>query len=74
MTVCGIKTRFDHLETANMTGVKNDLSVMDGTDLNAGAGGGLRHGWKRRGGTEGRRRGKEIIPEHFKPLRSYENH
>ena len=34
-----------------MTCIKNDLSVMDGTDLNTGAGGGLRH----RKGEEGRR-------------------
>jgi hypothetical protein len=53
VTVCGIKTHFDHLETANMTGIKNDLSVMDGTDFNTRAGGGLRHGRRRMG----RRRG-----------------
>ena len=48
MTVRGIETHFDHLETANMTGIKNELGVMDGTDFNTRAGGGLRHG--RRGG------------------------
>lgn len=53
MPVCGIKTRFDHLETADVTGVKNDLRVMDGADLNARASGGLRHG--RRRGKRGRR-------------------
>lgn len=47
MSVRGIKTRFDHLEAANMTGVKNDLGVMDGTDLNTRASGGLRHGRRR---------------------------
>jgi hypothetical protein len=47
MAVCGIKTRFDHFETADMTGIKNDLGVMDGTDLNTRAGGGLRHGRRR---------------------------
>ena len=47
MAVCGIKTHFDHLETANVTGIKNDLGVMDGTDLDTGAGGGLRHGRRR---------------------------
>lgn len=56
MAVCGIKTHFDHLETANVTGIKNDLGVIDGTDLNTRAGGGLRHGRRRVGG---RRRGGE---------------
>lgn len=41
-----------------MTCVKNDLSVMDGTDLNTGAGGGLRH---RKGG--GGEEGKELDGE-----------
>ena len=51
MTVGGIETRFDHLETADVTGVENDLSVMDGTDFDTGAGGGLGHGGRRgRGG------------------------
>ena len=54
MTVCRIETRFDHLEAANMTGIKDDLGIMDGTDLNTSAGGGLRHG--RRGRRGGRRR------------------
>jgi hypothetical protein len=54
MAVRGIKTRFDHLKTANMTGIKNDLSVLDGTDLDTRAGGGLRHGRRR----AGRRRGE----------------
>lgn len=53
MAVCGIKTHFDHLETANVTGIKNDLGVMDGTDLNTRAGGGLRHGRRRREGDGG---------------------
>ena len=57
MTVCRIKTRFDHLEAASMTGIKNDLGVVGGTDLDTSTGGGLRHG--RRGGRGGRSRGKE---------------
>jgi len=56
MTVGGIEAHSDHLETANMTGIKNELSVMDGTDFNTGAGGGLRHGRRGDGETEG---GKE---------------
>ena len=61
MAVCGIETHFDHLETADMTGVKNELRVMDGTDLNTSAGGGLRHGggWGDGGGG-----GKEETREH----------
>jgi len=58
MTVCGIKTHFDHLETANMTGIKNDLGVMDGTDFNADAGGGLRHGRRSRRRVGRRRMGR----------------
>jgi len=52
MTVSGIEAHSDHLETANMTGIKNDLCVMDGTDFNTGAGGGLRHGRRGDGGRE----------------------
>lgn len=52
MTVSGIEAHSDHLETANMTGIKNDLCVMDGTDFNTGAGGGLRHGRRGDGETE----------------------
>lgn len=79
MAVCRIKTRFDHLETANMTGIKNDVSVMDGTDLNTGAGGRLRHGRRRR---RRRRRGRKKKVERItaeviyvlKALRSQESY
>jgi len=59
MAVCRIETHFDHLETANVTGVKNELRVMDGTDLNTSAGGGLRHGggWGDGGGGGRRKQG-----------------
>ena len=57
MAVCGIKTGFDHLETTNMTGIKNDLCVIDGADLYTGAGRELRHGRRERGRREGRERG-----------------
>ena len=53
MAVGRIQAHFDHLETADMTGVKNELGVMDGTDFDTGAGGGLRHG-----GLGRRRRGR----------------
>ena len=53
MTVSGIEAHSDHLETANMTGIKNDLCVMDRTDFNTGAGGGLRHGRRGDGGDGG---------------------
>ena len=33
-----------------MAGIENDLGVMDGTDFNTGAGGGLRHGGRQRRG------------------------
>ena len=55
MTVCRIKTGFDHFEAANVTGIKNDLGVVDGTDFDTGAGGGLRHG-RGRGEEEGEER------------------
>jgi len=58
MAVSGIETHFDHLETANMTGVKNELRVMDGTDLDTSAGGGLRHGGGWGDGGGGRRGNK----------------
>ena len=43
-----------------MTGVKNDLGVMDGTDFNARASGGLRHGRREMEGEteEGKERNK----------------
>ena len=58
MTVGGIKPSFDHLKAANMTGIEHDLGVMDGADLDTGAGGGLRQG-----GAEGGEGGRETTAE-----------
>jgi len=44
VAVCGIETHFDHLETADVTGIEHDLGVTDGTDFDTSASGGLRHG------------------------------
>ena len=47
-----------------MTGVKNDLGVMDGTDFNTGAGWGLRHGEepeREKGGRGERKKGKNKV-------------
>ena len=55
-----IETHFDHLETADMTGVENDLGVTNGTDFDSRASRGLGHGggrvW-REGGEEGENKG-----------------
>ena len=40
MTVCGIKTRSDDLEMANMTGIESEPGTIDGVDFDTGTGGG----------------------------------